>query len=112
MKTTLSQDSPPEKPVIKGAWQQVMTQDKKKIVRTRDVWLDGIEEVAAKESRIDIQGTDHWIELATLSAAYLRRLQASYVPGDPSARTPLRQAQKAEPVRRRKNREGMPSLYS
>jgi hypothetical protein len=94
MKTTLREDSPPENPVIKGAWQQVLTQDKRKIVRTREVWLDGREEVAARESRIDIQGTDQWVEVATLTAAYLRRLQASKVSGKPGARKPLRKAQK------------------
>jgi hypothetical protein len=102
MKTTLKQDSPDENPVIKGAWQQVLTQDKRKIVRTRDVWLDGLPEIAARETRIDIQGTDNWVELASFSAAYLRRLQASYVPGKPEERTPLRKPQKASRTRTKK----------
>jgi hypothetical protein len=114
MNTTLKEDSPPEDPIIKGPWQQVMTQDKRKLVRTRDVWLDGLTEVAARETRIDIQGSDNWVEVASLSAAYLRRLRDSYVPGNPEERKPLRTPQKAPTARQlRKIREASKtSLYS
>lgn len=65
----------PDAPVIKGRWTAEIVEDRY-LKRSRLVWLQGIPDAVAKETRIDTQETDDWVEVSLLSAAYLRHLKS------------------------------------
>lgn len=57
--------------ILRSPWQRVRTSNPKHIKRTRLLWREGQTKPIAAECRIDVEGTDFWVEWTEFKVAYL-----------------------------------------
>lgn len=69
--SSLREDSPDEALILKGEWKTIRSADKNRLIRIRQVWINGLTDVAGIETRIDVQFSDKFTEFTSLSAAFL-----------------------------------------